>query len=74
MTEYFGTRDEKLPAKFTAAERAAYVWLYDCGVTPWLVDLVTKRVSTPGGEFVSLVAYREHIEQSRTAGEGSGDE
>ena len=60
--ELLGSRDEDLPAKFTSAERAAYVWLWDCGIRPWLVDLVTKRVRTPDETFESLVAYRKHIE------------
>jgi hypothetical protein len=57
------SRSETLPAKFTAAERRAYDWLYDCGIRPWLVDLVTKRVTTPDAEYESLVSYREHVER-----------
>ena len=41
---------DKLPAKFTQAERDAHQWLYDCGCTGWAVDLLTKRVTYLDGE------------------------
>jgi hypothetical protein len=46
-----------LPVKFTDDERRAYDWLHDCNISPWVVDLLTKRVKTARGEFDSLVAY-----------------
>lgn len=52
-----------LPAKFTEEERLAYQWLYDCGIRPWTVDLLTKRVKTPAREYASLVEYRQHIQR-----------
>jgi hypothetical protein len=63
-------QSDELPKKFTAAERRAYQWLLDCKVRPWTVDLLTKRVKTLHGEYESLVAYREHLEQrARRVGE-----
>lgn len=50
-------RSNDLPKKFTAAERKAYDWLYACGIRPWTVDLLTKRVQTPGAEYESLVEF-----------------
>ena len=44
-----------LPRKFTRAERDAYDWLHYQGIRPWLVDLATKRVTTPSGKAASLV-------------------
>lgn len=61
-------RRDELPAKFTAAEREAYQWLYDCGVTGWTVDLLTKRVRTADAEYPSLTDYRSKIEQQPKAG------
>lgn len=51
-----------LPRKFSDDERAAYRWLYDCGVNGWLVDLVTKKVTDyTGAKWASLVAFaRSH--------------
>lgn len=46
-----------LPAKFTQAERDAYDWLCDNNIRPWLVDLKTKEVNTPGGKVKSLIEY-----------------
>lgn len=68
MSEYMGTRDEQLPARFTSAEREAYQWLWDRGVQPWLVDLLSKHVITPNGEYKSLVAYRKAIEEKAREG------
>ncbi len=62
---YLGTRNEALPAKFTAEEREAYKWLWDCGVRPWLVDLVTKEVRTPDRKYASLVEYRRAMEAAQ---------
>lgn len=50
-------RSDELPAKFTVNERRAYDWLYDCGIRPWTVDLITKAVKTPNGEHAGLVEY-----------------
>ena len=57
-------RSDELPAKFTAEERRAYDWLYDCGVRPWTVDLLTKRVKTPLVEYESLVIFRKEVEDA----------
>lgn len=62
MSELLGSRNEELPRKFTQAERDAYQWLWDYGVRPWLLDLITKQVTTPNATFDSLVDYRKHIE------------
>lgn len=60
-----GCRNEVLPPKFTDQEREAYVWLWDCGETGWLVDLAKKTVTTAShGDFESLVDYRKFIERS----------
>lgn len=61
-------RRNELPAKFTHAERDAYQWLWDCGVRSWVVDLLTKRVTTCRGEYASLVEFRRAIE------DGTSDE
>ena len=65
----FGTRDEHLPATFTAAERAAYRWLWDCDLGPWVVDVLTHRVHTAHGEYDSLVVFME----AEQAGGGSDE-
>lgn len=46
-----------LPAKFTDEECAAYVWLMDRGIRPWLVDLLTKQVNAGTKRYASLVAF-----------------
>jgi hypothetical protein len=61
-------RRDELPAKFTRAERDAYQWLWDSGIRPWAVDLVTKQVKTCEREYASLVEFRRAIE------EGTSDE
>lgn len=66
MPQYIETRDEPLPPKFTAAEREAYRWLWDCGIRPWTVDLITKYVRTPDATYSSLVEYRRAIEERLT--------
>lgn len=43
--------------KFTQEERDAWDWLHARGIRPWLVDLLTKEVTTPRGTFKSLVDY-----------------
>jgi len=60
-SQLLGSRDEPLPAKFTAAERKAYRWLWDCGVCPWTVDLLTKRVNTPDREYANLVEFKRAV-------------
>lgn len=41
--------------KFTDRERAAYDWLYDRGIRPWLVDLVDKTARDGKRKYASLV-------------------
>ncbi len=53
----------RLPNKFTKDERAAYRHLWDCGMTGWLVDFVTKKVHALDErcnsiEFTDLIAAR----------------
>ena len=55
--------DDKFPARFTAEERAAYKWLRDCKIEGWVVDLLTKQVTTMYGTFDSLVAFRKYIDE-----------
>lgn len=55
-----GSRDEELPARFTDDECRAYKWLWDCGVNPWLVDLLTKEVTTPEKKWPDLVTFAKH--------------
>ena len=50
-------RSDELSRKFTDAERKAYDWLWDCDIRPWVVDLLTKEVTTPKGKYKSLVEY-----------------
>lgn len=51
-------RRSDLPApKFTDLERDAYQWLWDMGIRPWTVDLVTKRCQTLDEDFPSVVDY-----------------
>lgn len=52
-----GDRSQDLPAKFNAAERRAYQWLWDCNIRPWVVDLLTKKVKTPSASFKSLLTF-----------------
>lgn len=55
-------RARELPAKFNASDRRAYVWLYDCGIRGWVVDLATGTVSTVKGEkFKSLTEFAESM-------------
>ncbi len=56
-------RSDDLPAKFTAAERTAYDWLWDCGVAGWSLDLKTKQVRTEARTYPSIVALRESLEE-----------
>lgn len=51
-------RATELPApKFTDLEREAYQWLWDAGIRPWTVDLVTKKCQTEDETFPSVVDY-----------------
>lgn len=50
-------RSDKLPEKFTAAERRAYDWLYEFGVRAWVVDLLTKEVRSAWSRYASLVHF-----------------
>jgi len=56
-------RHKDLPPHFTDEERKAYKWLWDCGVRPWVVDLITKRVTTLECEYEGLVEFRKAIEE-----------
>lgn len=47
--------------KFTDRERAAWDWLHDRGIRPWLVDLVNKRVTTPKRVWPSLIDFANHM-------------
>lgn len=61
--EMLGSRDEELPSKFTQEEQEAYRWLWDVGEGPWLVDLVSKEVTTPDRKYSSLLEYRKVVEE-----------
>lgn len=62
MAANYGADD--LPPKFTQEERDTYIWLYDCQVQGWLVDVKTKRVTgLTFGEFESLIKFKEHLVQ-----------
>lgn len=58
MTRKRKSSKHPLPSpKFTDEERRAWDWLHDCGIRPWLVDLLTKEVRAPGKTFKSIVDF-----------------
>lgn len=59
---------ETLPVSFSAKERAAYEWLYDCDVNGWVVDLLTHEVQSTRGKYCDLVAFRKSIEREAKEG------
>lgn len=60
-----------LPKKFTDAEREAWCWLTDCGVTGWTVCYVGKRVwEMPDNEavLVKTATYPGLVEFAKAKG------
>lgn len=53
--------ESRLPAKFSDAECAAYVWLIHRGIRPWTVDLLNKGVQDgKGTRWPGLIQFATH--------------
>ena len=47
--------------KSNSIERAAFQWLHDCDIRPWMLDLVTGQVYTEKRKYNSVVRFAKHI-------------